>query len=209
MCVDIFTRALLGFQENADFKHRVYALNVAASAVPSTMEASIDSCHGCYMTDGSVSCGGSEKQAGQWKRQKTIDSINVEAVVQALGFKEVRLLHIDTEGHETSVLRGLEPLLTSKSVKNLIVETRPAVWKPDDDKWLRNVLQIGGYKCWRLHNLYNPHLPNIGINDQKPPIDLTSPIPATDMFCSVVHSNLDFADSVRGNFSCIETHVGS
>ncbi len=173
MCIDIFKRAVLEFKENEGFGKRIYALNAAASAISSTIEASIDSCHGCYMTDGSISCGGSEKQAGQWKRKKSIDSVNVQAVVQAIGYKEVMLLHIDTEGHEISVLRGLEAMLSSKSIKNLIIETRPAVWGAGDDKWFRNALQLAGYKCWQLHNLYNAHLPPIGIDAPKPSIDLS------------------------------------
>lgn len=185
MCIDILKRAVLGFKENEGFEKRMYALNAAASTTPSTIEASIDSCHGCYMTDGSVSCGGSEKQAGQWKRKQKIDSVDVAAVVQAIGFKEILLLHIDTEGHEVRVLRGLEAMLVSKSIKNLIIETRPVVWDSGDDKWMRNLLQLSGYKCWQLHNLYNLHLPAIHIDTPKPSIDLSMPIPACDMFCSV------------------------
>jgi len=191
LCIDIFKRALLGFKENECFGKRIYALNAAASAIPSTIEASIDSCHGCYMTDGSISCSGSNKTAGEWKRKKSIDSVNVQAVVHAIGYKEVLLLHIDTEGHEISVLRGLEAMLSSKAIKNLIIETRPAVWGSGDDKWIRTVLQLAGYKCWQLHNLYNQHLKPIHIDDPKPPIHLSLPIPECDMFCSVVHFSLD------------------
>ena len=207
MCIDILKRAVLGFKENEGFEKRIYALNAAASTTPSTIEASIDSCQGCYMTDGSVSCSGSEKQAGQWKRKRKIDSVNVDAVVEAIGFKEIMLLHIDTEGHEVRVLRGLEAMLASKSIKNLIIETRPVVWDSGDDKWMRNVLQLAGYKCWQLHNLYNLSLPAIHIDAPKPSIDLSLPIPACDMFCSVSYSNLDFIKSKGNTISCHDEYT--
>ncbi len=58
------------------------------------------------MTDGSISCGGPDRQVGGWKRTQTIDTIdavNVSAIIEAIGFNEVLLLHIDTEGHEISI----------------------------------------------------------------------------------------------------------
>jgi FkbM family methyltransferase len=198
MCIDILKRSLLGFKENEGFEKRMYALNAAASRTPSTIEASIDSCHGCYMTDGSVSCGSSGKEAGHWKRKQKIDSVDVAAVVQAIGVKEILLLHVDTEGHEVSVLRGLEAMLASKSIKNLIIEVQPVYWDSGDDKWIRNALQLAGYKCWQLHNLYNLHLPAIHIDTPKPSIDLSLPIPACDMFCSISYSDLNFFQSNLG-----------
>ncbi len=112
LCTDIFKRSLLSFPENAASIGRVFALNAAATSTASTFEASIDSCHGCYMTDGrSVSCSGNAVTPGCWQRKKTIDGVNVGAAIDALGFSETLLLHIDTEGHEMSIFRGLEAKL--------------------------------------------------------------------------------------------------
>ena len=206
MCIDIFKRALLSFQENSDFHKRIYALSAAASAASSTMEASIDSCHGCYMTDGSISCKGFEKTAGEWRRKRMIDSVNVTSVIEALGFSEVLMLHVDTEGHEISVLRGLEARLLSKSIKNIIIETRPLVWGSDDDSWLRSVLERSGYKCWQLFNS-NP-FPAIHVVNHllyywylyvhpRPSIDLARPLAECDMFCSVMHSSPFFSKASK------------
>jgi FkbM family methyltransferase len=211
MCIDIFKRALLSFPENSGFHKRIYALNAAASASSSTMEASIDSCQGCYTTDGSVSCKGSEKHTQEWRRQRMIDSVNVGSVIEALGFSEVLLLHVDTEGHEISVLRGLEARLLSKSIKNIIIETRPLVWGSDDDSWFRSVLQRSGYKCWQLFNS-NPY-PNIHLLNNvlyywntylhiSPSIDLSRPFAECDMFCTVAHSNPYFSQDHKRLLSC-------
>jgi FkbM family methyltransferase len=214
MCIDIFKRALLSFKENKDLGQRVFALSAAASAHSSTMEASIDSCHGCYMTDGRISCKGFESTAGEWKRKREIDSINVNSVIEALGFNEVLLLHVDTEGHEISVLQGLEAKLLSKSIKNIIIETRPLVWDSEDDIWLRNVLERSGYTCWQLFNS-NP-FPSIHVFNQllyywyiyvspKPLIDLSKPLAECDMFCSVVHSQPHFYDGNEPLISCTDS----
>ena len=207
MCIDILKRALFSFKENEDLKQRMYALNAAASTTQSTLEASIDSCHGCYMTDGSISCGSPTKQPGNWKRTQKIDSLNVATVIQTIGFNEILLLHIDTEGHEISVLRGLEAMLVSKSIKNLIIETRPSTWGSGDDQWIRNALQLAGYKCWQLHNLYNLQNPAILFDAPKPSINLAVPIPACDMFCSVSYSNLDFAHSKKDTIACHDASI--
>jgi FkbM family methyltransferase len=214
MCIDIFKRALLSFKENKDLGQRVFALSAAASAHSSTMEASIDSCHGCYMTDGRISCKGFESTAGEWKRKREVDSINVNSLIEALGFNEVLLLHVDTEGHEISVLQGLEAKLLSKSIKNIIIETRPLVWDSGDDIWLRNVLERSGYTCWQLFNS-NP-FPSIHIFNQllyywyiyvsqKPLIDLSKPLAECDMFCSVVHSQPHFYDGNEPLISCTDS----
>jgi FkbM family methyltransferase len=214
MCIDIFKRALLSFPENSGFRNRIYALNAAASASSSTMEASIDSCHGCYTTDGSVSCKGFEKYAKEWQRQRTIDSVNVGSVIEALGFSEVLLLHVDTEGYEISVLRGLEARLISKSIKNIIIETRPLVWGSGDDSWFRSVLQRSGYKCWELFN--SQPFPTIHVLNNflylwntylhiSPSIDLSRPFAECDMFCTVVHSNPYFSQGHNRLLSCKDT----
>ncbi len=216
MCIDIFKRALLSFKENKDLGQRVFALSAAASGLSSTMEASIDSCHGCYMTDGHISCKGFEKTAGEWKRKREIDSVNVNSVIEALGFNEVLLLHVDTEGHEISVLRGLEAKLLSKSIKNIIIETRPLVWDSEDDVWLRNVLERSGYKCWQLFN--SAPFPTIHVLNHllyywyiyvnpKPLIDLSKPLAECDMFCSVVHSHPHFPDGNKRLLSCEDSDV--
>ena len=216
MCIDIFKRALLTFQENSGLHQRVYALSAAASAAASTLEASIDSCHGCYMTDGSISCKGFQKSAGAWKRKSTIDSVNVSAVVEALGFSEVLLLHVDTEGHEISVLRGLETRLLSRSIKNIIVETRPLVWASHDDAWLRSVLERAGYKCWQLFNsnpfpavhVLNHLLYNWNIYmHARPSVDLSRPIAEVDMFCSLVHSSPTVSKDNKRVLSCSDAAV--
>ena len=168
------------------------------------------------MTDGRISCKGFESTAGEWKRKREIDGVNVNSVIEALGFNEVLLLHVDTEGHEISVLRGLEARLLSKSIKNVIIETRPMVWDSEDDFWLRNVLERSGYTCWQLFNsnpfpsihvlnhlIYNG---NIYVN-RKPLIDLSKPLAECDMFCSVLHSHPHFRDGNEQLLSCIDSAV--
>ena len=145
LCIDIFKRSLLTFPENAAWVDRVFALNAAATTTASIIEASIDSCHSCYMTDGvSIGCSGNEKVPGNWRRKKSIDG----AAIDALGFNETLLIHIDTEGHEIGIFRGLEAKLLSKSIKNIIVELRPMAWNFNDDAWLRGALEKSGYKCF-------------------------------------------------------------
>jgi FkbM family methyltransferase len=201
LCIDIFKRSLLTFPENAAWVGRVFALNAAATTTASTMEASIDSCEGCYMTDGlSISCGGNQKFPGNWQRKKVIDGLNVGAAIEALGFNETLLLHIDTEGHEIGVLRGLQANLLSKSIKNIIIELRPMIWNFDDDAWLRGVLQQSGYQCVSLFNGLEPQ------NTNKPPVDLSKPLPEIDMLCSMLLSEYDFSNTDR-MLSCLDTAI--
>ena len=201
LCIDIFKRSLLTFPENAAWVERVFALNAAATTTASTMEASIDSCHGCYMTDGqSISCGGNKKQPGNWQRKQNIDGLSVEAAIGALGFNETLLLHVDTEGHEMGIFRGLEAKLLSKSIKNIIMELRPLVWNFDEDAWLRSVLERSGYKCSSLFNGLDPH------NSNKAHVDLSKPLPEIDMFCSLFLSASEFLDEDK-MLSCQDSAI--
>lgn len=195
LCIDIFKRSLLTFPENAAWVDRVFALNAAATTTASIIEASIDSCHGCYMTDGvSIGCSGNEKVPGNWRRKKSIDGLDVGAAIDALGFNETLLIHIDTEGHEIGIFRGLEAKLLSKSIKNIIVELRPMAWNFNDDAWLRGALEKSGYKCLSL------------LDNLKPKVDLTKPLPEIDMFCSISLSDHDFTDKDR-MLSCQDTAI--
>lgn len=195
LCVDIFKRSLLTFPENAAWADRVFALNAAATTTATTIEASIDSCHGCYMTDGvNYGCARDEKVPGNWKRKKRIDGLNVGAAVDALGYNETLLIHIDTEGHEMGIFRGLEAKLLSQSIKNIIVELRPVAWNVDDDAWLRGIFERSGYKCFSLSD------------NLKPKVDLSTPLPEIDMFCSILLSENDFTDKDT-MISCQDTAI--
>jgi FkbM family methyltransferase len=199
LCTDIFKRALLSFPENAESIERVFALNAAATWKASTFAASIDSCYGCYMTDGvHVACG-SSPTAGNWLRKDIVDGVNVGAAIDALGFSEVLLLHVDTEGHETSVLRGLEAKIMSRSIKNIIVELKPPLWNSGDDIWLRRLLVESGYKCWVLFQDQRN-------TDNLPPLDLASPLIELDMFCSIDKTPDAFIDNDT-MLSCADSSI--
>jgi hypothetical protein len=67
-------------------------------------------------------------------------------------------------------------------------------WNFNDDAWLRGALEKSGYKCLSL------------LDNLKPKVDLTKPLPEIDMFCSISLSEHDFTDKDR-MLSCQDTAI--
>jgi FkbM family methyltransferase len=62
-----------------------------------------------------------------------VESIRIDSLEELIGIP-IKLLKIDVEGHEYSVLRGAEKLLRSGTIENILIE----IWHTSTEKFMEN-----------------------------------------------------------------------